>query len=327
MAQVEGSVGILLRSHGSSLIVAALTPAGPAADSGEVRVDDEITAVENVPVHCEPHSETIARLRGTVGSQVSVALRRHDAASGKLLSTLITLTRAEPEISLEKRAASSQRQTPQARFTQLQDDIRRLDRAGVHSQHSMQKGKAVWTPVDQNGIKTEMVTFEAARFATTREQDRFQSLPPAPDDLVPAQPQLTAQSPAPASALSWEPTIEAPTGPAQRRRTPDHSVLTDAETDQERNASSSNAMDSFLIPHRDSSDSSAPEKQRGEGNSKRAMYSHAAPKHESRCATLLLCYPEQRRLKGILSRSLTAGAGSGRSRLAAGVSRSICPRY
>ena len=52
----------------------------------------------------------------------------------------------------------------------------------------------------------------------------------------------------------------------------------------------------------------------------------AAPKHESRCAPLLLCYPEQRRLKGIL-RSLTAGAGSGRSRLAAGVSRSICPRY
>ena len=252
MAEVEGSVGILLRSHGSSLIVAALTPAGPAADSGEVRVDDEITAVENVPVHCEPHSETIARLRGTVGSQVTVALRRHDAASGKLLSTLITLTRAEPEISLEKRAASSQRQTPQARFTQLQDDIRRLDRAGVHSQHSMQKGKAVWTPVDQNGIKTEMVTFEAARFATTREQDRFQSLPPAPDDLVPAQPQLTAQSPAPASALSWEPTIEAPTGPAQRRRTPDHSVLTDAGADQERNASSSNAMDSFLIPHRGS---------------------------------------------------------------------------
>ena len=80
MAEVEGSVGILLRSHGSSLIVAALTPAGPAADAGEVRVDDEITAVENVPVHGEPHSETIARLRGTVGSQVSVALRRHDAA-------------------------------------------------------------------------------------------------------------------------------------------------------------------------------------------------------------------------------------------------------
>ena len=237
--------------------MAALTPAGPAADSGEVRVDDEITAVDNVPVHCVPHSETIARLRGTVGSQVSVALRRHDAASGKLLSTLITLTRAEPEISL-KRAASNQRQTPQARFTQLQDDIRRLDRAGVHRQDSMQRGKGVWAPVDQNGIKTEMVTFEAAMFAVTREQDRFQSLPPAPDDLVPAQAQLTAQSPAPASALSWEPTIEAPTGPAQRRRTPDRSVAasvltrTDAGTDQERNASSSNAMDSFLIPHRGS---------------------------------------------------------------------------
>jgi carboxyl-terminal processing protease len=85
-----GGIGVDVMTHEGTLVVSNIVPESPADEAGLVRMD-EISAIDGAPVDLTDLDGLVRQLRGEIGSEVKLDLRR--PATGRSFS--ITLVREE----------------------------------------------------------------------------------------------------------------------------------------------------------------------------------------------------------------------------------------
>lgn len=95
-------VGITMQEKANGVYVTALVDNGPAAKSGQVKLNDQVLAIDGKPITGEAFEKIMEMIRGKAGTPVTLLLQRQEIVNNRPVSKQLTVTLTREELTVNE---------------------------------------------------------------------------------------------------------------------------------------------------------------------------------------------------------------------------------